>query len=619
MERIVISSDHAGYKLKERLKKVLLRLGFEVLDEGGTSAEVRSDYPDDVGRAAVRVSRGEVSRGISICGTGIGASIAANKFPGVRAALALTPRFARLSREHNDANMLILSGRFMSGFTAERVLKTWLKTPFSQGPNHVRRVKKLGELDKKLLGLLLALCLSASGADAGDYVWQGRSLDGLYRLGTHVVGSRDKVRIVADADRPSAETEGSELFLDFDSDAAKTDMTGRYGVKIWKLTRDDGRTFRDSPTAGFIRSGDRIVLSVPEGSLLAEQTDLESFSISFWVLITARSAPAVILDRIVTKQGRPYGFSVLSSGGRLVFRFDNMFFDASGKPRSVSLQTEKLPDPGRWVHAAFGYDNVSGKMLLTLDGEEADVDWATESGGPESGVLTPRFTGYADLVIGRDTFGYLDDLLVTRARESLASAHSARKSVEQAEFRTPVLTNRWSNAGLVRVAVNRSEHPARATIYARVSQEPFGADEPKPDWRAFSPAETGAFCGRYCQVRVVLAQDHPGVESLDVRTAEMSDLEPPTDVALSVSNTALRVTWRPVEDRRVAGYVVTVREDATGIAVRTDAGMSASCVITMLKDREPYSVTVSSYDGSNPANESLPSAVRGILFKFQEP
>ena len=138
---IVIGSDHAGFELKEKVKKALERLGVPYEDVGTRSADP-VDYPDYAHRVAEAVENGRYTRGIVVCGTGIGVSMAANRHPGVRAAVAYDEETARLSREHNDANVLALGGRSLDHGLAERILEIWLKTPFTGG-RHAHRVAKI--------------------------------------------------------------------------------------------------------------------------------------------------------------------------------------------------------------------------------------------------------------------------------------------------------------------------------------------------------------------------------------------------------------------------------------------------------------------------------------------
>ena len=140
-ETIPIGSDHAGFQLKERLKEELRRLGYGVEDVGTDSAS-SVDYPDFAHPVAERVERGAAQRGVLLCGTGLGMSYAANRHAGVRAAVAWSPEIARLAREHNDANVLVLPARFLSEDEGVAILKTWLETPF-EGGRHGRRVEKI--------------------------------------------------------------------------------------------------------------------------------------------------------------------------------------------------------------------------------------------------------------------------------------------------------------------------------------------------------------------------------------------------------------------------------------------------------------------------------------------
>jgi ribose 5-phosphate isomerase B len=140
-ETIIIASDHAGFDLKERVKEWLEERDFEVEDAGTRSPE-QVDYPDFAHRVADAIAGGRRARGVLVCGTGIGVSMAANRHAGVRAAVAWSEETARLSREHNDANVLALGGRTLDPTLAERILDVWLKTPFAGG-RHARRVGKI--------------------------------------------------------------------------------------------------------------------------------------------------------------------------------------------------------------------------------------------------------------------------------------------------------------------------------------------------------------------------------------------------------------------------------------------------------------------------------------------
>ena len=145
-ERIPIASDHAGYELKERLRATLSELGFDVQDIG-THGTASTDYADYAHPLAEEVSNGKARRGVLLCGTGLGMSYVANRYPGVRAAVAWTPEIATLARKHNDANVLVLPARFVSDEDAIAILKAWLDTDF-EGGRHTRRVEKIERGDE---------------------------------------------------------------------------------------------------------------------------------------------------------------------------------------------------------------------------------------------------------------------------------------------------------------------------------------------------------------------------------------------------------------------------------------------------------------------------------------
>ena len=147
-DAIIIASDHAGVEMKAAVVDELRRRGLPVTDAGPATAD-SVDYPDYAAAVAGPVSGGAVPRGILICGSGIGMSIAANKFPGVRAGLCLTEEMAALSRRHNDANILVLPGRLIGVEEARRIVRAWLDTPF-EGGRHQRRVDKIAALETRL-------------------------------------------------------------------------------------------------------------------------------------------------------------------------------------------------------------------------------------------------------------------------------------------------------------------------------------------------------------------------------------------------------------------------------------------------------------------------------------
>ncbi len=143
--RIAIGSDHRGFGVKQKIGELLRRFNHEVEDVGAFSLE-SVDYPDVAAIVGAKVSKGEVDRGILICGTGIGMSIAANKFQGVRAAPCHDDITAEMSRRHNDLNVLCLSADLLGEKLIDRMVEIWLNTEF-EGGRHARRVEKITELE----------------------------------------------------------------------------------------------------------------------------------------------------------------------------------------------------------------------------------------------------------------------------------------------------------------------------------------------------------------------------------------------------------------------------------------------------------------------------------------
>jgi len=141
-EKIYIGADHAGFGLKQKLVDELKRLGYEPMDVGPKNLDPQDDFPDFAKPVAQAISKGEAKRGILTCGTGLGMSYTANRFPKVRAAVAWNPEIAELARKHNDANVLVLPARFVSDDEALDILHKWLDTQF-EGGRHQRRVEKI--------------------------------------------------------------------------------------------------------------------------------------------------------------------------------------------------------------------------------------------------------------------------------------------------------------------------------------------------------------------------------------------------------------------------------------------------------------------------------------------
>ncbi|WP_319577760.1 ribose 5-phosphate isomerase B [uncultured Desulfobacter sp.] len=142
-KQIIIGSDHAAFELKEKIKDLLIGLGYEV-EDAGTHSTDSVNYADFGKKVAGAVSDGTFSRGILLCGTGLGMSMQANRFKGVRAALCSDIFSARMSRQHNDANILVMGGRIVGDILAFELVKEWLATPF-EGGRHLDRIRSLDE------------------------------------------------------------------------------------------------------------------------------------------------------------------------------------------------------------------------------------------------------------------------------------------------------------------------------------------------------------------------------------------------------------------------------------------------------------------------------------------
>jgi len=145
--KIALGADHAGYEEKEKLKKTLDELGVQY-DDFGTVSTDSVDYPDYARKVGEAVAHGQYDQGLLVCGSGTGMAIAANKVPGVRAAVAWNEEIARLAREHNDANVLSLAARYTTSEENEKIVRAWFGAHFDGG-RHQRRVDKIREIEKE--------------------------------------------------------------------------------------------------------------------------------------------------------------------------------------------------------------------------------------------------------------------------------------------------------------------------------------------------------------------------------------------------------------------------------------------------------------------------------------
>ncbi len=146
--KIAVANDHRGVEAKENIEAIVTELGYECIDFGADESNP-VDYPDVAFLAASAVSTGQADRAILVCGTGIGMCIAANKVKGVRAALCYDELNAKISRQHNDANVLCLSGDLLGSQVLRKIVEVWLETPFSEG-RHQRRVDKIAAIESGL-------------------------------------------------------------------------------------------------------------------------------------------------------------------------------------------------------------------------------------------------------------------------------------------------------------------------------------------------------------------------------------------------------------------------------------------------------------------------------------
>lgn len=145
---VALGSDHAGFRVKEIARDFLSRISIPVLDFG-TDSDASVDYPDYARSAVEAVLDGRADRAVLVCGSGIGMSIAANKYPGIRAALVSEPHMAEMSRKHNDANVLVLPGWKLAAQEVEQILRVWLETDF-EGGRHRRRLDKITAIEREV-------------------------------------------------------------------------------------------------------------------------------------------------------------------------------------------------------------------------------------------------------------------------------------------------------------------------------------------------------------------------------------------------------------------------------------------------------------------------------------
>ena len=143
---VILTADHAGYELKEKLKKYFQKYGIAYNDNGAHTKELLDDYPDYAKSASLLVLENENNKGVFICGSGIGMSIAANKVRGIRAAVAYNKKIAKLAVTHNNANVITIGGRFTSFWRAKSIVKTFINSQYEKG-RHETRISKIKDLE----------------------------------------------------------------------------------------------------------------------------------------------------------------------------------------------------------------------------------------------------------------------------------------------------------------------------------------------------------------------------------------------------------------------------------------------------------------------------------------
>ena len=147
--KIAIGSDHAGFILKTKIISFLKNNGFDIIDVGTNNSETSVDYPDFAKEVSLKIVKGEAEKGIIICGSGIGASIAANKIKGIRAAICHDTYSAHQGVEHDDMNVLCLGGRIIGEELAKEIVLSFLKAKFSNEERHIRRLNKIKKLEEE--------------------------------------------------------------------------------------------------------------------------------------------------------------------------------------------------------------------------------------------------------------------------------------------------------------------------------------------------------------------------------------------------------------------------------------------------------------------------------------
>jgi len=596
---IAIASDHAGFELKEKLRTYLVKQGYSVLD-CGTYSEASVDYPDYISKAARLVSQGKIEKAIVMCGSGIGASLVANKHPKVRAALVWSPKLARLSREHNNANVLVLPGRFIKFSKAKKITKNWLTTPYSDAPRHSRRLDKLRKIEKSFLFFFffaLFFSLLSSGF-TNNLTWTGSKLKTFTNSNLGLQRDSNGFYLGIKPFQPKI-TEDFDLYLNFDKKKIK-DETKHYKIQKQNVIQDKHFFFRQTPTVGFLFKKNKIDIRVNKKNFLNEQVDMGSFSVSFW-LYGASKKKSEILRKGTYDNNTYHGFKIKIYNSKLYVVFSNFFFDIDNKSKKFILSSPY--NSGKWDNYFISFDKRTGKLSLYKNNKEESVVWATESGESESTVFTPHFQGYSDLEIGKSGFGYLDNFIVFN-KSFKSPPDSKLIQTKETLLISPVFELNTFDAHIQKLLVNFEE---KENASFRSENQIFSIDDYSPSWH------TSSAKGKYFQFKYPVKEEEK-IYKISVFIQDLPKLNPPRDFSLAQKDDSVIVSWPLMNDQRLGGYFLYVRNNGD-LMRKFDCGNVTNFIVTGLKKLETYTFSLSAYDQAKKVNESFLSQEKKIILK----
>ena len=596
---IAIASDHAAFELKEKLRFFLIKQGYSVLD-CGTYSEASVDYPDYISKASRLVSQGKIEKAIVMCGSGVGASLVANKHPKVRAALVWTPKLARLSREHNNANVLVLPGRFVKFSKAKKITKSWLTTSYSDAPRHSRRLDKLRKIEKSFI-FFFFFALFFSFLPSGftkTLTWTGSKLKIFTNSNLGLKENSNGFYLGIKSFQPKM-TEDFDLYLNFNKKKI-IDETKHYKIKTQNVIRDKNFFSRETPTVGFLFKKNHIDIRGNKKDFLNEQVDMGSFSVSFW-LYAVSDKESDILSKGTYNKNTYQGVRIKIHNSKLYVIFSNFFFDIDNKSKTFTLSSPCTT--GKWDNYFISFDKRTGKLSLYKNNEEESVVWATETGRPESTVFIPHFQGYSDLKIGNSEFGYLDDFIVfNKSFEN--SPDSKLIQTKETFLISPVLEADTFDAHIQKFVVNFKE---KEKAFFRSENQIFSKDDYLPSWK------TSSVTGKYFQFKYPVKEEEK-IYKISVFIQERPKLNPPRDFSLKQKDDSVIVSWSSVPDQRLGGYFLYVRNNGN-LMKKFDCGNVTNFIVTGLKKLETYTFSLSSHDQAQKENESFLSLEKKIILK----